>query len=66
MIDLAIARKITPGIIINYLSSEECIIDIQQISDEQLSLLLMVEVPSFYTNKGIDFRSPGAGCTTVT
>lgn len=32
----------------------------------QLSILLAMEDPGFYTHKGVDLKTPGAGLTTIT
>jgi membrane carboxypeptidase/penicillin-binding protein len=38
---------------------------VDEISDERIAMLLEVEDPTFWTNDGIDLRTPGAGMTTL-
>lgn len=39
---------------------------IEFLTTEQLEILIRVEDPSFWTNDGIDFSTPGQGLTTIT
>ena len=48
------------------LSSNVVKLRVENLSAWQINALLKVEDPSFYQHKGIDFRTPGAGLTTIT
>lgn len=39
---------------------------VSDLSPRQLEILLKVEDPIFFTHKGVDFSTPGAGITTIT
>lgn len=64
-IDLTWVRVKTPGIVESLLKSDQCVLDIDNISKGRITMLLTVEDPTFYENKGLDFSSPGAGFTTI-
>lgn len=64
IIDIIWVRLKTPSIVENLLKSEKCVLDIDKISKEKLTILLTIEDPTFYKNKGWDFSSPEAGYTT--
>ena len=36
------------------------------LTDERLAMLLAVEDPAFFSHNGVDFKTPGAGLTTIT
>jgi membrane carboxypeptidase/penicillin-binding protein len=38
----------------------------QDLSDEQLDIFLKVQDPNFYNHRGVEFRTPGSGWTTIT
>jgi membrane carboxypeptidase/penicillin-binding protein len=38
----------------------------KDLSQRQLDILLKVEDPDFYNHHGVDFKTPGAGWTTIT
>jgi len=38
----------------------------QDLSDEQLAILLKIQDPGFYGHHGVDFKTPGNGWTTIT
>ncbi|WP_054871151.1 biosynthetic peptidoglycan transglycosylase [Caloranaerobacter sp. TR13] len=63
---VVIARKNTPTIISRALNSEKIVLELNDLSKEQIDILLKVEDPNFYNHKGIDFKTPGAGITTIT
>ena len=60
------AKKQTPKVIQNASNSKKIKLDLKDLSSEQIKILLMVEDPNFYNHKGIDFKTPGAGLTTIT
>jgi len=60
------ARNKTPGIVASYYSSGAIKIPAKSLSARQLEILLKVEDPSFYEHHGVDFKTPGAGWTTIT
>ncbi|MCD6192708.1 MAG: transglycosylase domain-containing protein [Candidatus Aminicenantes bacterium] len=60
------ARIQTPEIVQRILNSKEIKLDLEELSSEQVKILLMVEDPNFYNHKGIDLNTPGAGLTTIT
>ncbi|MES9950561.1 MAG: transglycosylase domain-containing protein [Candidatus Thiodiazotropha sp.] len=41
-------------------------IDVSIVGSERIGLLLAVEDPTFYTHRGVDLDTPGAGMTTLT
>ena len=43
----------------------EAEVELDTIPDARIEMLLAVEDPTFWTNKGLDFSSPGAGWTTI-
>jgi len=65
-IDLAIARSQTEEKFSSFLSSEQAVLTIEDLSDYQLKALLKVEDPAFYEHNGLDINTPGAGITTIT
>jgi membrane carboxypeptidase/penicillin-binding protein len=65
-IEVAKARKTTHGEISKALESDLMELDLTDLSKRQIEILLAVEDPKFYQHKGIDFRTPGAGMTTIT
>lgn len=65
-IEVARARKATHGEISRALGSEIMRLALEDLSDRQIDILLAVEDPKFYSHRGVDFRTPGAGMTTIT
>jgi membrane carboxypeptidase/penicillin-binding protein len=65
-IEVARARKATYGEISQALHSDRMLLELGALSKRQIDILLAVEDPQFYEHKGIDFRTPGAGMTTIT
>ncbi len=65
-IEVLIARANTPSIAKNYLESEQIEITAKDLTDRQLDILLRIEDPNFYNHHGVDFKTPGAGWTTIT
>jgi membrane peptidoglycan carboxypeptidase len=65
-IEIIIARNNTPGIIQKALTADRIKLQIEDLSKWQLDALLAVEDPNFYNHHGIDFKTPGAGITTIT
>ncbi|MBN1950990.1 MAG: transglycosylase domain-containing protein [Bacteroidales bacterium] len=59
------ARGKTEKMVAEALASEQCTLDIAGISQERIAMLLSVEDPNFYQHKGVDFKTPGAGYTTI-
>ena len=41
-------------------------LDLDDMSKRQLDILLKVQDPSFFSHNGVDFKTPGAGITTLT
>jgi membrane peptidoglycan carboxypeptidase len=41
-------------------------IDVSVVGAERIGLLLAIEDPTFYTHRGVDLDTPGAGMTTLT
>lgn len=56
----------TPKLIEKALRSPQISIRLPDLSEQQKSALLAVCDPSFYSHKGIDLITPGAGDTTIT
>ncbi len=65
-VEVLIARANTPSIVNDYLESEQVKITIKDLTERQLDILLKVEDPNFYNHHGVDFKTPGAGWTTIT
>lgn len=65
IVDLILVRMKTPQLIDSFAASDKCVLDIEEIDKERIAIVLTVEDPTFYTNKGLDFSSPGAGFTTL-
>ena len=64
--ELVMARINTPIIVSNILSSEVIDFPLNALSFERQAALLKIEDPSFYSHRGVDFITPGAGWTTIT
>lgn len=60
------ARKHTADVIAELTNPEIMALDLDDLSANQLCWLLAVEDPDFYSHKGVDFSTPGAGLTTIT
>lgn len=60
------ARADTPHIVAKALHSKNVTLKINDLSQWQLYVLLAVEDPDFYHHSGVDFKTPGAGLTTIT
>ena len=58
------ARQQTASLISEILDRRDPALDVLTI--EQLNQLLRVEDPTFWTNNGLDFETPGQGMTTLT
>ncbi len=65
-VEVIIARVNTPKIVDSYYKSGQIKITAQDLSQRQLDILLKVEDPDFYNHHGVDFKTPGAGWTTIT
>jgi len=59
-----VARNQTPELIAE--ARDRADVQIRELSPHRAAMLVMVEDPSFWTNDGTDFFSPGAGQTTIT
>jgi len=57
------ARTRTPALIADALKDTDP--EIARLTPERIAILLAVEDPTFWTNDGTDFASPGAGATTI-
>lgn len=60
------ARQKTPSIFAPYSDPEKLGLTWNDLSSEQQDILLKVEDPAFFTHRGIDLETPGAGLTTIT
>ena len=60
------ARKYTRAVIVPRIESEPMPLEVTDLSERELQILLAVEDPAFYEHGGVDFRTPGAGITTIT
>lgn len=65
IIGLISARIQTQEITEHALKSEQMVLTSDSLSKDQIHILLSVEDPKFYTHKGVDHKSPGAGRTTI-
>ena len=64
--DPAHSMRRTRKMVAEALASEQCSFDIKDVDSARIDVLLAVEDPNFYTHKGIDMKTPGAGLTTIT
>ena len=48
------------------MQSEKIKLQLTDLSKEQISALLTIEDPNFYTHNGFDFQTAGAGVTSIT
>ena len=64
-IDIIQARQTTQRAVGQLLRSEKASLNILRIEEKRISVLLIVEDPKFFTHKGLDFSTPGAGWTTI-
>ena len=60
------AREKTPEIFAPYRDPSKLSLTWNDLSAEQQNILLSVEDPAYFTHRGIDMRTPGAGTTTIT
>lgn len=60
------ARSVTPGLLKHYLGNAVIELEPAALTPRRLDILLKVEDPGFYTHKGVDLVTPGAGLTTIT
>lgn len=60
------AHKQTPQILAAAEKTHGTFLDFHDLDSWQLDALLQVEDPRFFEHGGVDFRSPGAGFTTIT
>lgn len=65
-VEVMIARVNTPKIVDSYYKSGQIKITAKELSQRQLDILLKIEDPDFYHHHGVDFKTPGAGWTTIT
>jgi hypothetical protein len=65
-VTLILAHKVTPKIITEALNSQEIELCHKDLTQRQIDILLAVEDPNFFNHKGLDWKSPGAGRTTIT
>lgn len=60
------ARSHSPGIFQAALAQDNIAINLQSIPEDRINALLSVQDPTFYSHRGFDFNTPGAGLTTIT
>jgi membrane carboxypeptidase/penicillin-binding protein len=51
---------------IQYLSNEKLELAIDDLSKLQIDLLIKIQDPNFFHHKGVEFKAPGSGWTTIT
>ena len=64
--EIIIARIRTPQIVEQIFQSGALELQLSDLTARQIEILLKVEDPNFYNHRGVDFRTPGAGLTTIT
>lgn len=64
--EVIIARTHTIETVEYYYDTGQMKMTAGDLSPRQLEILLKVEDPSFYDHHGVDFKTPGAGWTTIT
>ena len=60
-----VAHEKTPRLLQQY-KQENLSLKAENLSNEQMDIILMVEDHGFYNHNGLDFSSPGQGMTTIT
>lgn len=60
------ARLNTKKIVDSYMNSDMIDIRKDDLTDRQLEILIKVQDPNFYNHKGVEFKTPGSGWTTIT
>ncbi len=65
-IEVGIARAHTVEAVDYYYNSGQIKMQAGDLSPRQLEILLEIEDPNFYNHHGVDFKTPGAGWTTIT
>ncbi len=60
------ARSETPKIFNTLLKSEKIKLQLLDLTQKQKTILLTIEDPNFYSHNGFDFKTAGAGLTTIT
>jgi membrane carboxypeptidase/penicillin-binding protein len=60
------ARRNTPALMARALAPERIKLRVAQVSRRRLDALIKVEDPAFFSHRGVDFATPGAGLTTIT
>ncbi len=63
--DLVIAAQNTPKIVAEAMAKNKMALEITDFSQYRIDALLKVEDPAFYKHRGVDFKTPGAGITTI-
>ena len=59
------ARVDTPGIVHRALTTGMIKLELADLNEQQLKALIKIQDPNFYHHKGVDFRTPGTGATTI-
>ncbi len=59
------ARAKTPEIVTNALRPESILLELEDLTKQQLDALIKIQDPNFYNHKGFDISTPGAGVTTL-
>jgi membrane carboxypeptidase/penicillin-binding protein len=65
-VEVAVARIKTTAVVQGVLQSDIIDLHLDDLSRRQIDILLRVEDPNFYSHRGVDLRTPGAGLTTIT
>ena len=60
------AREKTEAIFASFRNAENLPVRWDDLDARRQSILLQVEDPKFWTHKGVDLKTPGAGITTIT
>jgi len=60
------ARKNTSQIVEQAFKEYGTTLSLEELSEEQVKILLAVEDPNFYDHNGVDMKTAGAGLTTIT
>jgi membrane peptidoglycan carboxypeptidase len=60
------SRDYTRDVVLSALRRRTYDLRIEDMTQKQIDILLAVEDPAFFRHKGVDFRTPGAGITTIT
>ena len=60
------SRVYTRDVVVSSLRKRSYRLSMEEMTERQINILLAVEDPAFFSHRGVDYRTPGAGITTIT